>query len=166
DRYGGEAEGRRGQEQVLGDVPCLREREAVRARAVLEARPPEHGRYRDDGRAVGENRAVGGQVGARAPRQGSEQLEPMQERVVVVEGDLESLDAVADGVELEWVQSAARRGSAERLRCSVDRARDSVGGVEQRREIAQGERMGGEGTAGATHADGICERRRAEVWRR
>ena len=84
----------------------------------------------------------------------------------MVEGDLESLDAVADGVELEWIQSTARRGGAERLRCPVDRARDSIGGVEQRREIAQGERVGGESTAGTAPADDVCERRRAEVRRR
>ena len=141
DLAGPEAERRRRQGDVLGDVAGVQQHVAEEALAVLPARALEHRGPHEHGLRVGGDPLVERRAGDGQSQVARVQaLERAAEHVVVVEALLESLDVVGDHVVLDGVEAAGRRRGAEGE--AVLARRDSGGRPEQRRELAQGERLG------------------------
>ena len=144
---GGQVEGGRREDDVLGDVTRLEESKAVAAQAVLEPCTPEDRSDKQKHSAGGRDRGVRGQCRDFLLGQARlHDLEARGKRIEVVEPRFESVDPQDCRVELQRVQRAAGRnrpnGGRRMVVRRLERARDSIARVEESRK-----HVGGDGLA-------------------
>ena len=153
DLAGAEAERRRRQGDVLGDVAGVEQHVAEEALAVLPARALQHRRPDEDRLRLGRDALVQRRAGdGQAQVARVQALERAAEHVVVVQALLEPLDVVGDHVVLDGVEAAGRRRGAEGE--ALLPRRDAGARPQQRPELAEGERLG----AVRAHAPAAGER--------